>query len=224
MNKFFKNFGFWILLIVILFTTYYFMSIPTADKSISFSQLVNEINNGNIKSIEYVDNNMTVEMKNGGQKKTCYLPSLNILYEHAGDAIKSQVEKNELTIKTPEPESLPWWISMLPTILLLVIMIAFWAMMFRQSGGSGRGTMNFGKSRAKMHVADKNDVTFRDVAGADAENEELEEIVESLKRLRSLVLSEQRFRAVFFWWDLREQVKHFLQKLLQAKREFRFSL
>ena len=64
MNKFFKNFGFWILLIVILFTTYYFMSIPTADKSISFSQLVNEINNGNIKSIEYVDNNMTVEMKN----------------------------------------------------------------------------------------------------------------------------------------------------------------
>ena len=181
MNKFFKNFGFWILLIVILFTTYYFMSIPTADKSISFSQLVNEINNGNIKSIEYVDNNMTVEMKNGGQKKTCYLPSLNILYEHAGDAIKSQVEKNGLTIETPEPESLPWWISMLPTILLLVIMIAFWAMMFRQSGGSGRGTMNFGKSRAKMHVADKNDVTFRDVAGADAEKEELEEIVEFLK-------------------------------------------
>ena len=181
MNKFFKNFGFWILLIVILFTTYYFMSIPTADKSISFSQLVNEINNGNIKSIEYVDNNMTVEMKNGGQKKTCYLQSLNILYEHAGDAIKSQVEKNGLTIKTPEPESLPWWISMLPTILLLVIMIAFWAMMFRQSGGSGRGTMNFGKSRAKMHVADKNDVTFRDVAGADAEKEELEEIVEFLK-------------------------------------------
>lgn len=157
------------------------MSVPTADSRIDFSQLVNEINNGNVKSIEYVDNNMTVELKNDSHKKTCYLPSLTILYEHAGEEIKTQVENKELTIKTPEPETLPWWISMLPTILLLIIMIAFWAMMFRQSGGSGRGTMNFGKSRAKMHVADKNDVTFKDVAGADAEKEELEEIVEFLK-------------------------------------------
>ena len=104
-----------------------------------------------------------------------------MLYEHAGDEIKQQVSKGTLTVVTPEPDSYPWWLSMLPTIILLVVMIIFWVIMFRQSGGSGRGAMSFGKSRAKVHVADKNSVTFDDVAGADEEKEELEEVVEFLK-------------------------------------------
>ena len=44
--------------------------------------------------------------------------------------------------------------------------------------------MSFGKSKAKLHTDDKKKVTFNDVAGADEEKEELEEIVEFLKSPR----------------------------------------
>ena len=192
MNRFFKNFGFWIVLIVALFVAYTLMGATTPVEPIEFSQLVNEIKAENVLTLHYEENNVRIETKEKDQYgenvvKTCYVPSLNMLYEHAGDFIKEQVNDGKLSVVTPEPSSYPWWLSMLPTIILLVIMIAFWVMMFKGSGGGGRGTMNFGKSRAKMHVPDKNTVTFNDVAGADAEKAELEEIVEFLK-------SPQKFR------------------------------
>jgi len=186
LHKFFKNFGFWIVLIVALFAAYTLMGSATAQESIEFSSLVSEIKSGTVKTLQYKENTVTIETTEKNERgenavKTCYVPSLNMLYEHAGDEIKQQVSKGTLTVVTPEPDSYPWWLSMLPTIILLVVMIIFWVIMFRQSGGSGRGAMSFGKSRAKVHVADKNSVTFDDVAGADAEKEELEEVVEFLK-------------------------------------------
>ncbi len=192
LNRFFKNFGFWIVLVVALFVAYTLMGATASTQSIEFSTLVNEIKSENVLSLQYEENIVKIETKEKDQYgdniiKTCYVPSLNMLYEHAGDFIKQQVNAGKLTVVTPEPSSYPWWLSMLPTIILLIIMIAFWVMMFKGSGGGGRGTMNFGKSRAKMHVPDKNSVTFNDVAGADAEKAELEEVVEFLK-------SPQKFR------------------------------
>lgn len=186
MHKFFKNFGFWIVLIVALFAAYTLMGSTSSQESIEFSSLIGEIKSGTVKTLQYKENTVTIETTVKNERgenavKTCYVPSLNMLYEHAGDEIKQQVSKGTLTVVTPEPDSYPWWLSMLPTIILLVVMIIFWVIMFRQSGGSGRGAMSFGKSRAKVHVADKNSVTFDDVAGADAEKEELEEVVEFLK-------------------------------------------
>ena len=181
MNKFIKSYGFWIVLIIVLFGAYYFMGSAAETKNIVFSDLVSEIQNSNIKSIQYAEGTVTVVMKETDELRKCYIPSLSMLYDHAGDSIKQQVENGELTISTPKPESFPWWISMLPTIIIIIIMISFTLMMFRQSGGSGRNTMNFGKSKAKIHEHGKTNVTFNDVAGADAEKEELEEIVEFLK-------------------------------------------
>ena len=68
------------------------------------------------------------------------------------------------------PTSIPFWIQMLPTFLIIIMLVAFWGMFMQQSGGGGggnRGVMNFGKSRAKMATPDKKKVTFKDVAGED---------------------------------------------------------
>ncbi len=188
MNKFIKNFGFWIVLIVALFAAYYLLGATIETESIDFTQLVSEINSENVKTLEYSDSTAYITTNNDDVKK-CYVPSLDMLYKHAGDSITKQVNENKLTVITPEPESFPWWLSMLPSLIIIIVMIGFAVMMFKQGGGAGRNTMNFGRSKAKMHEKSKNNITFKDVAGADAEKEELEEIVEFLK-------SPQKFHAL----------------------------
>ncbi len=76
----------------------------------------------------------------------------------------------------------PIWVSALPTIILIIMLVGFWLMFMQQSqgGGGNRGVMNFGKSKAKMATPEKQKVTFKDVAGADEEKQELEEIVDFL--------------------------------------------
>ena len=79
------------------------------------------------------------------------------------------------------PVVIPWWYDFLPYIIMLAIMGVIWFVMFRaQGGGSGR-VMTFGKSRARMQDPTKNKVTFADVAGAEEEKEELQEMVDFLK-------------------------------------------
>ncbi|HIR57323.1 MAG TPA: AAA family ATPase, partial [Candidatus Gallacutalibacter pullicola] len=75
-------------------------------------------------------------------------------------------------------------LSFLPTLILLVVMGAFWWFMMKRlnaSIGDGSKQMNFGKAKIKQMSDEKRKTTFADVAGADEEKEELREIVEFLK-------------------------------------------
>lgn len=80
------------------------------------------------------------------------------------------------------------WTLLLPSILIIGTVVAFYFIMMRAQGG-GKQMQNFGKSRARMTVGDKMNVTFADVAGADEEKEELKEIVDFMR-------SPQRFNAI----------------------------
>ncbi len=75
----------------------------------------------------------------------------------------------------------PWYQVYLPYIIMAVILGAFWIFMLRSSVGGGGKMNSFSKSRAKVATSDKNAVKFADVAGADEEKAELEEVVEFLK-------------------------------------------
>ncbi len=80
------------------------------------------------------------------------------------------------------PEETPWYVMYLPYIIIAVIMIALWIFMAKQATGGGAGKIgSFSKSKAKVVINDKNAVKFADVAGADEEKAELEEVVEFLK-------------------------------------------
>ncbi|MBQ0098756.1 MAG: ATP-dependent zinc metalloprotease FtsH [Oscillospiraceae bacterium] len=76
-----------------------------------------------------------------------------------------------------------FWIEIIPTVILVVVLIVFWILIMRKMGGGGLGgkELNFGKAKFKNSADEKKKTTFDDVAGADEEKEELEEIVEFLK-------------------------------------------
>ena len=99
-------------------------------------------------------------------------------------ALAGEVEGTNLTTYDPQPATtFPWWVSLLPWLIIMIIIIAIYVISFRQMSGKGGGKFNsFGKARVKTPSGnDKNKVLFRDVAGADEEKEELVEIVEFLK-------------------------------------------
>mgnify|MGYP003898915771 CR=1 FL=1 len=83
---------------------------------------------------------------------------------------------------TAEPEpAAPWWMTLLPTLLPLLLMIGFFVFFINQVQGGGNRALSFGKSRARLHGQNKERITFNDVAGIDEAKEELAEVVEFLK-------------------------------------------
>lgn len=96
---------------------------------------------------------------------------------------------NTAVIQFQQTNSSSAWISVVPTILMVVVFLVFFFMIMNQSqgGGGNRGVMNFGRSKAKMAPPNSNKVTFKDVAGADEEKAELEEIVDFLKQPKKYI-------------------------------------
>jgi len=78
---------------------------------------------------------------------------------------------------------IPWWVSLLPIVIVIVFVVAIYIYFIKHAGAAGGGRIgSFGKTKAKVATIDnKKRVLFSDVAGADEEKEELKEIVEFLK-------------------------------------------
>ena len=77
-------------------------------------------------------------------------------------------------------QEFPWWVSMIPSLVLIGFMVVFWVLMMRQSRGGGGGVGGFGKAKARSAQEGRR-ITFDDVAGLDEEKEELEEVVDFLR-------------------------------------------
>ena len=133
------------------------------------------------------DGNILVDDATGKEKtkKIGYqLQSLGLFVEDCSEYYKSNANIKNYDI---QPDNVfPWWVAFLPYILVLVIIIILFVVMRKAANngaaGGGAGRMNsFGKARVKMPQNDKNKVLFSDVAGADEEKGELEEVVDFLK-------------------------------------------
>jgi len=147
---------------------------------VNFNEFQKQWISNNIVSFRVSEDKMTVtgQYKDGTNYETI-VPS-----ERLFQFINQYPKNGDVKEIYTKPTTIPLWLQYLPTILLILLFVAFWFMFMQQSqgGGGNRGVMNFGKSRAKMATPDKKKVTFNDVAGADEEKAELAEIVDFLKQ------------------------------------------
>ncbi len=96
----------------------------------------------------------------------------------------NDLKKNKVHIKIEKAKGDSLWLTFLTSIVPLVLLLLLFFWVLNQAQGGGNRVMNFGKSRAKLYNEEKKRVTFDDVAGADEEKAELEEIVDFLKHSR----------------------------------------
>ena len=187
MNK--KNLGgigFYVLLFVIVLIMFGIFNYEPGISTIRYSDLLSYIKSGNVSELVLTDRTATITLRNieaeypNENKRVSDISSIYILYEDAGEAIRQQMDAGTLKVDTPAPQEMPWWLSLLPTLLTVGIFVLFWFVFMRQSQGGGK-VMSFGKSNARMSQSGETHITFKDVAGADEEKEELAEIVEFLR-------------------------------------------
>ena len=122
------------------------------------------------------------------QDKTFSVPSVSLFVEDIHDSVmKYNRENPDNKIKADyvAGSTGQWIYNIVPTLLLLVVMGALTFFMFRRMNqtmtNENNRTLSFGKARIKQAKDEKRKTTFKDVAGADEEKEELEEIVQFLK-------------------------------------------
>ena len=180
MKKSLKSISFYaILFMIILLLVTYLYSSPSTEVKV-YSDLVRDVQSGLVGKLVVVDDTATVTLLDKTQYEVT-IPSKTIFHNDLWDTLKKQIDAGTLTYDPQPTPTVPWWLSMLPGFILVLLFIAFWVFFMNdKSGGGSRGAMSFGKSRAKMSHNDTN-VKFDDVAGEDEEKEELTEVVDFLK-------------------------------------------
>ncbi|MDK2564434.1 ATP-dependent zinc metalloprotease FtsH [Romboutsia sedimentorum] len=190
MNKFFKNIGFYLLIFIIIVGIVQFSGKPTEKiESMEFSKVYRALSDGNVSKLYFI-NETAVEgtIKDTGVKFRSYVPK-EIMGDKLADEVLQQAKEGKITSLSGEPKpSAPWFVEMLPTLLLMFGMVIIWFVFMNQSQGGGGKVMNFGKSKAKVHKDDeKTRVTFKEVAGLDEEKEDLQEVVDFLKNPKKYI-------------------------------------
>ncbi|MBQ8931221.1 MAG: AAA family ATPase, partial [Ruminiclostridium sp.] len=171
-----------ILLLVIGMVTMLRMSTPgTVPKK--YSDVISQFDNYNVTeyTLDLGSGALTYKTKDGKQDKYT-VPNVNLFLQ---DTIEYRKNYNEKNPDTPLIEDFypisdnSFLLSFLPYLLMIALMIGFTFVIMRQAGGGGKMSQ-FSKANTRNQTSGKK-VTFKDVAGADEEKQELEEIVDYMK-------------------------------------------
>ncbi len=174
-NSNFKTAIFWVVIIVVvvLFWTVVHNTKSRPDAQLSYTQLMNDVNAGKIKSVSISGNDLHGTYKDDNQELQAVIPNVHQNLDDAMLAKGVDIHYNK--------EAGSGWVSILINAIPFVLLLAFWIFMMRQMQSGGNKALSFGKSRARLHSSQQKKVTFKDVAGVEEAKEELQEIIEFLR-------------------------------------------
>lgn len=169
-----------IALLVAAFTMI-FQSNQTPSTEITLNKFIEEIESGTISRIEVSDNRIDLELFDGSKQHT-FKESGSSIYQILSQAGIENSLISSLPIQVKDTESSAFWTDLLIGIVPFLLIVGFFLFMMRSAQSSNNQALSFGKSRAKLYDKGKQKTTFDDVAGAQEAKEELNEIVDFLKR------------------------------------------
>lgn len=187
-----RDFGFFALIFIILMATIFMLFSQNQTEPIKYSELRRLFEQEKVEEFVVEGDSIVLSLKepvDGSMTISYDLYSFSVFYEDFHELINQQYESGIIKDYDYLPGwEYPWWFSFIPYIIVFAVFGVLWYfMMNRGAGGGDKGAMRFGKARTRLASADKNRVTFADVAGADEEKAELEEIVEFLKNPQKFI-------------------------------------
>lgn len=172
------------LLVIGLALLFFYSMTNDMNKELTYNEFNKELNKNNIKEVVITPStsaytyqlNGTLRDAKKGETFSVKTPLSDTIINKI---VKASEKKDFKIVSKSDPTSSTWYVflmNVLPYIIL--IGLAFW--FFTKQLGGQKGSMDFGRSRAKLNP-DKGRVTFKDVAGLPEEKEELQELIDFLK-------------------------------------------
>lgn len=174
---------FYVLLIITIIAITSTLMGESTSKPLEYSEVVDLFLDEKVDSYAVKEDNTLIMTTKDGEELSHKLRSLEIFENDLKEEILRQKDEGIITEFTYDAfTEVPWWVNFLPYAFIIIIFIVLWIYIMNQAGGAKGGKLNsFGRSRAKLGSNEKSKVMFSDVAGADEEKEELQEVVEFLK-------------------------------------------
>ena len=179
------NFLPYVLLFIVVFGSYFYVNkLSTKVNTLSYNELITNLNENNVTEIDVTPKNSSgiyiISGKLNTYKKN---ESFRVSVPYTDTVISNiyeKAEQNNLNVKTNSNPENSVWLNILFNVVPIVLIGVLFYMMLVKLGGNGKGTFDFGKSRAKLST-DGGAKTFKDVAGLVEEKEEVQELIDFLK-------------------------------------------
>ena len=173
---------------MVLFIAFYTSDTPKKSK-LEYYQVVEYFDSGKVTEYELNIGTGALDFTLSDGKSTKYtVPNVNLFIDDIHDTVINYNRENPdkpIKYNYVSGTSYSFWLQLVPVIICVILAAVFGYIFIKRMNNTitseNNRAMSFGKARVKFGKDEKRKTTFKEVAGADEEKEELQEIVEFLK-------------------------------------------